>query len=156
MDLLLAIKDEETSVSGLHPASAFLPGILSPTVYRCPHCHSVYKVIFGPGEIFLGEGKQTCAKCKREFRDRSKEWPMITFIDRMFFLFPMMVGGWMLVTILACVLAAYGDWKLGNVPLLLPVAVFLVAPLFVWFVVRFIQVLRSVSRFKLRGQTKAV
>ena len=152
MDLLLAIKEEEPLASSL---GAFLPNMLCPTVYRCPHCRSIYKVVFGPGDVFLGEGQRTCSNCKKGFRDRSKEWPVISSFDRFLFLFPMVVGGWLLITLVACVLFFYEDWNLGNIPVLWLAAICLVMPLVGWFVSSGYQIRCSVHRFKLRGKTKA-
>jgi hypothetical protein len=155
MDKLLAIKEQETSAPSFRGAGAIFTGILCPTVYRCPNCQSVYKMILGPEDVFLGEGQRTCSKCQQEFRDRSKEWPVISTFDRFLFLFPMAVGSWMLVALVACVLFSYGTWNLGSTPVLMLVAIFFVTPLIAWIVFRGYQIIRSVRRFKLRGKAKA-
>ena len=154
MDLPLAIKEEETLAPTFLGSGSIFTGILCPTVYRCPNCRSLYKFILGPGDVFLGEGHRTCSKCKQEFRDRSKEWPVISSTDRFLFLFPMVVGGWMLVAFTACVLFSYLDWNLGTAPVLMLVAIFFVMPLIAWFVIRGFQIVRSVHRFTLHGKTK--
>jgi putative flippase GtrA len=115
----------------------------------------MFKVVLGPGDVFLGKGHRTCSKCQQSFRDRSKEWPVISFIDRMLFLFPMVVGGWMLLGLVAGALFSYLDWNLGTTPVLMLVAIFFVMPLIVWFVIRGYQIFRSVRRFSLQGNTKA-
>jgi hypothetical protein len=62
----------------------------------------------------------------------------------------------MLLTLVACVLFAYGNWNLDGIPLWLLVAIFFVAPLIPWFAFRGYQIARSVRRFNLRGKTKAI
>jgi hypothetical protein len=155
VDQPLAVKEQE-SVAPSFLASGFIfTGILWPTVYRCPNCRSVYKVVLGPGDVFLGEGRRTCSKCQQAFRDRSKEWSETSSIDRVLFLFPMVVGGWMIVAFAACVLFSYLGWTLGATPVLALVATFFLMPLIAWFVFRGYQIFCSVRRFSLRGKTKA-
>jgi hypothetical protein len=157
MDLALAIKDEEGIAPSFLSGGAFLTGLLDLTVYRCPHCRSVYKVIPGPGDVFLGKGQRTCAKCQKAFRDRSKEWPVTSSIDRFLFLFPMVVGGWVLFTfVVACLLFFYGNSIFGNSSLLLLLIAAFVLPLIGWFVVRSYQIVRSIRRSNLIGKTKVV
>ncbi len=79
---------------------------------------------------------------------------MISFSDRMLFLFPMVVGGWMLLGLVTCVLFSYLDWNLGSTPVLMLVAIFFVMPLIAWFAIRGYQVIRSVHRFSLHGEIK--
>src|SRR5258708_36679604 len=109
-------------------------GILCPTVYRCPNCRSVYKVVLGPGDVFLGVGHRTCSKCRQAFRDRSKEWSEISSIDRDLFFFPMVVVCWLMVVFVACVLFSYVDWTLGTPPELELFSIFFVLPLLVCIV----------------------
>jgi len=154
MDQPLAIKEQETVAPSFLDSGSIFTGILCPTVYRCPNCRSVYKVILGPGDVFLGEGHRTCSKCRQAFRDRSKEWPEISSIDRVFSLFPMVVGGWMIAAIAACVLFSYLRWNLGTTPVLTLVAIFFLMPLIAWFAFRGYQIFRSVRRFGARGKTK--
>ena len=155
MDLPLAIKEQETIGSSLLASGSFFTGILCPTVYRCPNCRSVYRVVLGPGDVFLGEGHRTCSKCRQAFRDRSKEWSEISSIDRVLFLFPMVVGGWMMLAFVASVLLSYLGWTVGTTPVLALVATFFVMPLIAWFVFRGYQIFCSVRRFSLRDQTRA-
>jgi hypothetical protein len=155
MDEPLAIKEEETSAPSLLMEGSIFTGILCPTVYRCPNCRKIYKVILGPGDVFLGVGHRTCSKCQQAFRDRSKEWGMIPAMDRVFFLFPMIVWGWILVALSVCVLLSWVGWTLGASPMLLPVVIFFVAPLVAWFGFRGFQIVRSVRRFNLHGKVKA-
>jgi|GEM_PF-2366231 hypothetical protein len=154
MEQPLAIKEQETLAPSFLASGAIFTGILCPTVYRCPNCRAVYKVILGPGDVFLGEGHRTCSKCHQVFRDRSKEWGMIPPMDRVFFLFPMVVWGWMLVALIVCVLLSWLDWTLGATAVLVPIAIFFAAPLIAWFVFRGYQIVRSVRRFNLGGKTK--
>ena len=155
MDQPLAIKEQESVAPSFIASGMIFAGILCPTVYRCPNCRSVYKVVLGPGDVFLGEGHRTCSKCRQAFRDRSKEWSEISSIDRVLFLFPMVVGGWMIFAFAACVLFSYIGWTLGTTPVLALVATFFLTPLIAWFVFRGYQVFCSVRRFSLRGKTKA-
>jgi hypothetical protein len=155
MDEPLAIKEEETTAPSLVLAGSIFTGILCPTVYRCPNCRKIFKMILGPGDVFLGEGHRICSKCRQGFRDRSKEWGMIPPMDRFFFLFPMVVLGWVLLALIVCVLLAWLDWTRGTTSVLLPVAIFFVTPLVAWLVFRGYQIGRSVRRFDLRGKEKA-
>src|SRR5260370_31409749 len=105
MDLPLAIKYQETIGLSLLVSCSFFTGILCPTVYRCPNCRSVYKFILGPGDVFLVEGHRTCSKCQQEFRDRSKEWPAISSMGRIFFYFPFVVDGLMFLAFIVTTLS---------------------------------------------------
>jgi hypothetical protein len=154
MDLPLAIKEQETIGPSLLVSGSFFTGVLCPTVYRCPNCRSVSKFILGPGDVFLGEGHRTCSKCQQEFRDRSKEWPVISSMDRIFFLFPMVVDGWILLAIIACTLFFYLGWNAGSTPVLMLAAIFFATPLMAWFIFRGSQIARSVRRSSLQGKTK--
>jgi hypothetical protein len=154
MDEPLAIKEQETLAASLVGAGAIFTGLLCPTVYRCPKCRSMFKLVLGPGDIYLGRGHRTCSKCQQAFRDGSKEWPVISSADRLLFLFPMVVGGWILLALVAGALFAYLDWTLGTTPVLMLVAIFFVMPLMAWFVIRGYQIARSVHRFSLRAKIK--
>ena len=156
MDLPLAIKEQETMGSSLLASGSFFTGILCPTVYRCPNCRSIYKLILGPGDIFLGEGHRTCSKCQKEFRDRSMEWPVISSLDRMLFLFPMIVDGWILLAFVVCILFIYTGWSISSTPVLMLAVIFFATPLIAWFIFRGSQIARSVHRFTMQEKTKAV
>jgi hypothetical protein len=155
MDKPLAFKEQEGLTSSFSEVGAGLSGVLCPTIYRCPNCRKVYKVVLGPGSAFLGEGERTCLKCKTEFRDRSEEWPLLDALDRFFFVCPGIVCGWMLLGIVVGVVFYWAGWVVGeNVPLLLPVALIFVTPLMAWFVFRGCQVARSIHRFNLHGKAR--
>jgi len=154
MDLPLAIKEQEIMAPSLLVSGSFFTGVLCPTVYRCPNCRSVYKFILGPGDVFLGEGHRTCSKCQQEFRDRSEEWPVLSSMDRVFFFFPMVVDGWILLAFVACVLLFYTGWNVDGIPILMLAAIFFATPLMAWFIFRGGQIARSVRRFHLQGRTK--
>src|SRR6266436_3130954 len=130
MDLPLAIKEQETIGSSLLASGSFFTGILCPTVYRC-------------------------SKCQKEFRDRSMEWPLISSMDRILFLFPMVVDGWILLAFVACILFFYTGWNVGPTSVLMLAAIFFVVPLIAWFIFRGSQIARSVHRFTMQGKTKA-
>ena len=155
MDLPLAIKEQETVAPSFEVSGSFFTGILCPTVYRCPNCRSIYKFILGPGDVFLGEGHRTCSKCQQEFRDRSKEWPVISFMDRILFLFPMVVDGWILFALIACTLFFYMGWNVDPTPVLMLATIFFATPLIAWFLFRGSQIARSVHRFRMSGKPKA-
>jgi hypothetical protein len=154
MDVPLAIKEQETVAPSFAVSGSFLTGILCPTVYRCPNCRSMYKFILGPGDVFLGEGHRTCSKCQQEFRDRSKEWPVISSMDRIFFLFPIVVDGWILLALIACALFFFTGWNVDGIPILMLAAIFFATPLMAWFIFRGSQIARSIHRFSLLGKTK--
>jgi acyl-CoA hydrolase len=80
---------------------------------------------------------------------------MVSSIDRVFFLFPMVVGGWMLFALVACAVFSYTDWNFGKTLVLMIVAIFFVTPLVAWFVFRGCQIVCSVRRFSLRAGIKA-
>jgi len=155
VDQPLAIKEQESIAPCFLASGIIFTGILCPTVYRCPNCRSVYRVVLGPGDVFLGEGHRTCSKCRQAFRDRSKEWSEISSIDRVLFLFPRVVGGWMMLAFVASVLLSYLGWTVGTTPVLALVATFFVMPLIAWFVFSGYQIFCSVCRFSLRDQTRA-
>ena len=149
----MAIKEQECVAPSFLASGFIFAGILCPTVYRCPNCRSVYKVVLGPGDVFLGKGHRTCSKCQQAFRDRSKEWSEISSFDRVLFLFPMVVGGWSIVAFAASVLFSYVGWILGTTPVLTLVAIFFAMPLIAWFTSRGYQIFCSVRRFR-RRKTK--
>jgi hypothetical protein len=155
MELPLAIKEQESVAPSFQASGSFFTGILCPTVYRCPNCRSIYKFILGPGGVFLGEGHRTCSKCQQEFRDRSKEWPVISFMDRILFLFPMVIDGWILLALVACTLLFYLGWNLGAASVLMLAAILFAMPLIAWFTFRGYQIVCSVHRFRMSGKTKA-
>lgn len=155
MDLPLAIKEQEGVAGSFNAAGSLFTGILCPTVYRCPNCRKVYKVILGPGDVFLGEGHRTCLKCQQEFRDRSKEWSVVSSIDRTFFLFPMVVWGWVLVALIICVLSSWLEWTAGSTPILMPLLIFFATPLMAWIAFRGFLVARSIQRFNLHSKAKS-
>jgi hypothetical protein len=152
----LAIKEQETIGPSLLVSGSFFTGVLCPTVYRCPNCRSIYKFILGPGDAFLGAGHRTCSKCQQEFRDRSKEWPVISSMDRIFFVFPIVVDGWILLALIVCTLLSYTGWNVDSTPVLMPAAIFFGLPLIAWFIFRVSQIARSIHRFTMQGKTKAV
>jgi hypothetical protein len=155
MDLPLAIKEQESVAPSFEASGSFFTGILCPTVYRCPNCRSIYKFILGPGDVFLGEGHRTCSKCQQEFRDRSKEWPVISFMDRILFLFPMVVDGRILLALVVCTLLFYLGWNLGATSVPMLAAILFAMPLIAWFIFRGYQIVCSVQRFRMSGKTKA-
>jgi hypothetical protein len=71
-----AIREDNNSF----PYAGFLPGygrlllFLRWTSYACPHCHKVFRRDFWPGNVRLGSGERTCAKCGNVFDDGSREW----------------------------------------------------------------------------------
>ena len=154
MDEPLATKEEEGLAPALNVSGSALTGILWPTMYRCPHCRHVYKLVFGPGDVFLGEGKRNCSMCHKAFRDRSKEWVEIRSLDRFFFVFPGFVCAWILMGTIACILFAWLGWSLGTTTMLIPVAIAFAAPLIAWLIFRNAQIVRSLHRSSLRGRTK--
>ena len=155
MDEPLAIKEEESVAGSFENAGSFFIGIFNPTVYRCPCCRSVYKVILGPGDIFLGEGRRNCSHCHKGFRDRSKEWPVLTSLEQFFYLFPTVVCGWVLFALIICGLLAWSEGALGTIRIALLTASFFVIPLMAWFAVRGYQIARSIHRFHLDRSAKA-
>jgi len=68
----------------------------------------------------------------------------------------MVVGGWLLLGFVACVLFFYLDWSLNTTPVLMLVAILFATPLIAWFAFRGYQVFCSVRRFSLHGEKKAV
>ena len=155
MDKPLAFKEQVGWTWRFSETGAALTGILCPTVYRCPNCRKIYKVVLGPGDVFLGEGERECSKCKQAFRDRSMEWPTLAILDRFFFLLPGFVLGWMLFGFILCVVFSWVGWTIGTTSILMPVMLFFATPLIAWFVFRIYQVALSIHRFNLHGKAKA-
>jgi hypothetical protein len=83
------------------------------------------------------------------------EWPMISSMDRILFLFPMVVDGWILLAFVACILFFYTGWNLGPTSDLMLAVIFFATPLMAWFIFRGSQIARSVHRFTMQGKTKA-
>ena len=54
MDKPLAFKEQVGLESGFSTVGAGLSGVVCPTIYRCPHCRKLYKVVLGPGNAFFG------------------------------------------------------------------------------------------------------
>jgi hypothetical protein len=75
-------------------------------------------------------------------------------MDRIFFLFPIVVDGWILLAIIACTLFFYTGWNADGIPILMLAAIFFATPLMAWFIFRCYQIARSVRRFTLQGKTK--
>jgi len=155
MDKPLAFKEKE----GLSPSFAvegsLLTGVLCLTVYRCPNCRRIYRIVLGPGDVLLGEGERECPKCKKAFRDRSLEWPTLPTLDGFLFLFPGFVCGWILLALIIFALFSWLEWTLTITGVLMGAAIFFVTPLVAWFAFRSCQIARSVHRFNLHGKTKA-
>jgi len=154
MDKPLAFKEQEGWAPSFELSGAAFTGILWPTVCRCPHCRSVYKLAPGLGDVFLGKGERTCSKCEKAFRDRSQEWPELSTLDRFFFLFPGAVCIWTLLGIIFRALFSWAGWTFGKTQILLPAALIFVTPLIAWFVFRGFQVARSIHRFDLHRKAK--
>ena len=154
MDKPLAFKEQVGWAASFAETGAALTGLIGATLYRCPDCRHVYKVVLGPGDAFLGEGERACSKCKRVFRDRSMEWPVLRGLDRFFFLFPGLICGWMLFALIVSALIYWAGWTHDGIPLLLPVVVFFVAPLLPWLLFRSYQIVCSVHRINLHEKEK--
>lgn len=127
------------------------------SVYRCPYCRAVFKVIWGLKTALIGDGGRDCWKCHNEFRDGSQEWPEMSSDERMLFFLPISVAGWFAGTLIISAIILYtlyrnGRDSIGNLWLL---AVLLI-PLVLWLIYRSVQIGRSVRRFHLReGQRVA-
>ena len=150
----LATKDEEGLAPVLEVSGSALTGILSPVMYRCPHCRHVYRLVFGPGDVFLGEGRRTCASCHKAFRDRSKEWAEVSSLDRFFFLFPGFACIWVLLGIIAGSLLAWLTWSRETTGVLIPLAIVFAVPPVAWLGFRSWQIQRSMHRWNLHEKAK--
>lgn len=135
----------------------FFPGrfaIFRCTIYRCPYCQHIFKLTWGPKTAFLGRGERVCRKCKKSFRDNSKEWPEMSSGERQLFLVPISVAGWLSATIIIAAVAVFAAYERPSVGQtiagLLTVSVLLL-PLFFWFGYRGAQIVRSARRYNERG-----
>ena len=80
---------------------------------------------------------------------------MVALVDRFLFLFPMVVGGWMLLAFVVCTLFFYIGWNLGSTPAAALAAAFFAMPLVPWFAFRGYQIAYSMHRFSSGGRRKA-
>jgi hypothetical protein len=80
---------------------------------------------------------------------------MFSSMDRIFFLFPIVVDAWILLALIASALFFYTGWNVDSTPVLMLAAIFFATFLMAWFIFRGYQIARSVRRFSLLGKPKA-
>jgi hypothetical protein len=159
MDSLWAFKKEFDPFKWIIPgvgAIGILP-IFRCTFYQCPYCRWPFKVTWGPSNSLLGSGERACWRCGQVFWDGSQEWPEMSSTERMQFLFPISVSGY-----LGAFLVIGGIYLLsvfsrrirpGLGELIFFVVFFL--PIGFWLFFRIVQVIRSARRYNKRGESGA-
>lgn len=159
MDHLWALKKEFDPFKSVIPgigAIGILP-IFRCTFYWCPYCRWLFKATWGPSNSFLGSGERACWRCGQVFWDGSQEWPEMSDAERMQFLFPISVSGY-----LGAFLVIGGIYLLGVFSRTISPGpgelIFFAAfffPIGVWLCFRIAQVIRSVRRYNKRGESRA-
>jgi len=73
--------------------------------FHCPHCGAKFQRTYLPNEVRLGSGERTCASCGRIFDDGSREWANLSRSERIRYILPtpMMgfIGGFLVCAALA-------------------------------------------------------
>jgi hypothetical protein len=156
MDRLSAIKQDFDPFPTRFLINYNVLAIFRCSVYRCPYCKAIFKMIWGLNTTLVGEGERACWKCHNIFWDGSREWPEMSSDDRMLFFLPISVAGWFAGTLVISGILVYtlyrnGRDSIGNFWLL----VALLVPLVFWLAYRSVQIVRSVRRFNMRGSRKA-
>ena len=156
MDQLWAIKQDFDPFPSRVLINYNVLAILRCSVYRCPYCRAMFKVIWGLNTTLMGEGERLCWKCHNKFWDGSQEWPEMSSDDRMLFFLPISVGGWLSGTLVISGVILYTLYRNGPDSVSNPwLLVVLFVPLVLWLIYRNIQIVRSVRRFNARGTQKA-
>jgi hypothetical protein len=155
MDRLWALKKEFDPFKAIVPgfgAVGILP-ILRSTFYLCPYCRSPFKVIWGPSYSLLGTGERACWHCKQIFWDGSQEWPEMSSNDRMQYLLPISVAGYLSGFLVVGGLYLYILFFSKSRPKAGELTFFIefLIPIACWIVFRIIQIFRSVRRYNDRG-----
>jgi len=155
MDQLWAVKQNFDPF----PARIFINynplAIFRCTVYRCPYCRVIFKMIWGLNTTFMGQGERLCWRCHRKFWDSSQEWSEMSGSERKLFLLPISVAGWLAGTMVVSGLVIYTLWTDRWASITNPwFVVVLLAPLVFWFGYRSFQIFRSVRRYNRRGSQK--
>lgn len=127
------------------------------TVYRCPHCRWIFKMTWGPSNVFLGGGERACWRCKQIFWDGSNEWPEMTSKERYLFLVPITIAGCIGTLLVLLGMDAYTLYHFKKSVNFGDVIFFIafIVPIATWFAFHFVQVIRSVRRYNTRGETRS-
>ena|ERR1700686_3009302 len=159
MDRLWALKKEFEPFGWVIPAIeaiGILP-IFRCTFYRCPYCRSVFKITWGPSNSLLGPGERRCWHCKQTFWDGSQEWQEMNGDDRMRFVLPISVagflGGFLIVAGLYLILIFENKQRVDPGAMIFFIAFFL--PIACWIAFRIVQIARSIRRYNNRGSVGA-
>jgi len=152
MERLTAIRTDFDPFSPRLGLRANIFAVLRCRTCRCPRCHWIFKVAWGPSNALLGPGNRTCWHCEDHFSDESLEWPEMKRNESLKFLLPIFVAGF-----LGCFLVVLGMYLSALVSLPKPVnpgdVIFFAAlllPLAGWFLFRSGQILRSVRHHNRR------
>ncbi|MGB8473816.1 MAG: hypothetical protein WCE61_07010 [Candidatus Acidiferrum sp.] len=156
MDRLWAIKQDFDPFPARFLINYNVLAIFRCSVYRCPYCRSIFKVIWGLKTALIGEGERTCWKCHNKFSDGSQEWPEMSSDARMLFFLPISVAGWLAGTLIILGIILFALYRNGGDSIEnLWLLAMLIAPLILWLIYRSVQIARSVRRFNMRGSQKA-
>lgn len=153
MDRLWAIRKDFDSFGGQPPRT--LVSIFRCTVGCCPYCNWIFTVTWGVLNPSVGPGERKCWHCKLVFLDGSQEWKEMSSDERLRFLLPVTVSGYIAVFLLIGGLELYTTLIL-KMPSALKYSAFLVTfalPVVPWFCFRALQVYRSVHRYNARENT---
>jgi hypothetical protein len=157
MDRLWALKKEFDPFKWIIPgigAIGILP-IFRCTFYRCPYCRWPFKTAWGPSNSFLGSGERACWHCRQVFWGGSQEWPEMSNTERMQFLFPISVSGYLgaFLVIGGIYLCGVFFWRIRPGPGELIFFADFFLPIGFWLCFRIAQVIRSVRRYNKRGES---
>ena len=143
-----AITEDIRPFPTLIPGPAIFLGILCCTVHRCPYCKHVFRVSWGPSASFLGCGEKICTKCQRTLMS------LMSFGERSEFLLPIGLAGYLAAFLLLLGILLYA-WLQFSSDSVYPVVLEVLAVSFVlWFVLRSVQVLRSIHRYNQVGTNR--
>jgi hypothetical protein len=139
----------------LDPIYGFLRVVAIPaTSYRCLHCEHLLRADFWSGNVRLGPGVRRCAQCSEEYDDGSREWPQLSFANKVRFCCPPIlagISGGMVVASIVVVFLPQPDWRVAVIGL-----IFAFIPVFLFFLVRLPWVLLSIRRYNNHGKTSSL
>jgi len=148
MDRLWALKTDYEPFRRLMVPPAWFH-LFRCTSYRCPYCHWIFKITWGPSNSLLGTGERVCCHCKTLFWDGSQEWPEMSGDDQRLFLLPITVVGFVGAFILILALPLWTSFFLKRPTRFRYDLFFMVfgIPMLLWFAIRGWQVNRSIHRY---------
>ena len=61
--------------------------------FRCPYCGEVFRRTYLPSGVMLGSGERTCPTCGKVFDDGFREWPELSFDQKVQHVLPVPIMG---------------------------------------------------------------